>query len=277
MLKLYSLFLVIIFSIPAAASLPQPTEGPNFINQSRTFTGWHIGRWYTLQKAVALGRYDRFTPKINVPAGLDFTILDISDDGDFAKIAFNDEASEHTSRLPDEMIVALQDLEAGDPLMIVFENMNPNFLDGIPSVNIEDLDRLLLELQLSRRGRGHHRHHHSMTYCIADVRIFARRHCGMKMPRVSPARKGYAVYRKRGWSPIKYSIHNPVCTACFYDGGRQDCNGSCGHAAIKIGARRWKGAGIRSVPSLPDHNGYHKGVLRRPYRLLGCLIPSKLK
>lgn len=117
-----------------------------------------------------------------------------------------------------------------------------------------------------------------MTMCLAEVRVNAKSICGQAMPAIERASLGYDLYKSAGWRPIEFNpTVSPVCTACFWKGGRTDCSGGaeCGHASLKIGPNSWIGAGIRPQPQLPNESGCHKKgkhmVCRVPYRLDGCL------
>ena len=101
-----------------------------------------------------------------------------------------------------------------------------------------------------------------MTYCLRDVRLTAARFTSHVPQGIVMASEAYGPYKADGWQPITYSSSVPLGTACFFSGGRSCGHGkSCGHAAIKISANAWKGAGVRPTPFISG----------RP--LIGCLTP----
>jgi hypothetical protein len=100
-----------------------------------------------------------------------------------------------------------------------------------------------------------------MTYCLRDVRLTAARFTSRVPQGIAIASEAYGPYKADGWQPITYSSSNPVGTACFFGGGRMCGRKHCGHAAIKISANAWKGAGVRPTPFIAG----------RP--LIGCLTP----
>jgi len=206
---------------------------------------------------------------IDVAAGSLLSVTDESSDGRFVTLSFDLEGmmaeGKDVSELPNLVKVNAFELSKLDLSMVTETAMG----DGTGEIIIPEF--------LAGKGKGRAK----MTYCLRDVRVFASgKNCRAKIARVSLARQGYAAYLATGdWKKISKKDWKsyPVCTACFYAGGRQDCSGGCGHTAIKINSNQWKGAGIRTVPGLPDHNGYHKGVLRRPYKFLGCIVPKRVK
>lgn len=120
-----------------------------------------------------------------------------------------------------------------------------------------------------------------MRYCLRDVRIYASQHCSATVVIVERAAIAMQAYLATGkWRTITRAAWSefPKCTACFYDGGRQDCDGgtSCGHTAIKTGRNRWKGAGVHSAPNIIDKDESYYLVERTPLVFQGCIIPDHL-
>lgn len=204
---------------------------------------------------------------IDVPAGSILTLIDQSEDGQVVTLSFDLEGmmaeGKDVSELPNLLKVRAFELSKLDLSMTEI------------SYNEEGDGSIVIPEFLAARKKGGKA---KMTYCLVDVRVFAAsKACKAKIQRVPYARMGYAAYLATGgWQKISRKSWKdyPVCSACFYSGGRQDCKGGCGHTAIKINSNQWKGAGVRTRPGLPDRNGYYKGVLRRPYKFLGCLIPK---
>ena len=173
--------------------------------------------------------YEVQSPALDLVPGDEFSVLEIN--GDFALIGLDNMESD-----PIVAWVELSQLEQTHPVLIdEEESADPK----------------------------------AMTYCLRDVRIAARKFTAAKnIPQGIPrAALAYPAYKAKGWRPIKLSASVTNGTACFYGGGRRDCKGwPCGHAAIKIGKNKWKGAGIRPVPGLPNKKG-------RTYVFHGCLTP----
>lgn len=224
-------------------------------------------------------------------------------------LAFNIEGQndDQENPLPAEITIAMSDLGSAHLSPIVYEGFDE---DGEESIAADEADDALAELPIFAEtdiaGRGGARRARSgktlrmtkasgggggvdgrvirvrskngMTMCLAEVRVNAKSICGQSMPTIERAALGYDAYKSAGWKPISFNPSaSPVCTACFWKGGRTDCSGGteCGHASLKIGANSWIGAGIRPMPKLPDQNGCSKKrgrtVCRVPYRLDGCL------
>ncbi|NCN39968.1 hypothetical protein GW916_01835 [bacterium] len=206
---------------------------------------------------------------LDIPVGSSLSIIERSEDGRFLTLSLDLEGlmadGVDVSELPNLMKVSASELLKLNPSIVEVTS----FEDGFGHFVVPE------ELAAKKKGGRA-----KMTYCLADVRIFASsKNCRAKIARVKFARQGYQAYLNTGgWKKIskKNWKDYPVCTACFYSGGRQDCKGGCGHTAIKINSNLWKGAGIRSVPGLPNRNGVVRGVLRRPYKFLGCVVPKHI-
>ncbi len=206
--------------------------------------------------------------QLDLPVGSMLTIVEESEDGEYATVSpdlegMMDEGID-VSEMPNLFKIKISELSALGLQMIQLTE-----IDG------EESDFVIPEVVAGRKkGRA------KMTYCLRDVRVYASSSCKTKIARVAQAAHAYNAYIGTGaWTKIsrKNWKDYPRCTACFYGGGRQDCKGgSCGHAAIKIDANRWKGAGVRTVPGLPDRNGTFNGVRRKPYQFHGCLVPKKI-
>jgi len=239
--------------------------------------------------------------------GTQFLVVKKDADKKRITLAFNLEGQDDDQEnpLPAEITVEMNDLVPAHVSPIIFEGIDE---DGEEAIAADEADDALAELPVFAEtdvaGRGSVRRARSgktlrvkkspasgvngrvirvrskngMTMCLAEVRVNAKSICGQTMPTIERASLGYDVYKAAGWKPIAYNPSaSPVCTACFWKGGRKDCSGGseCGHASLKIGANSWIGAGIRPQPRLPDQNGCRKKgrhmVCRVPYRLDGCL------
>jgi hypothetical protein len=213
---------------------------------------------------------------LHIPEGSVLQFVDESEDGQEVSFSFDLEGmmadGQDVSDLPGIIKVRAADLAR--------LSLGPIRLGEIESEEGIDEDVILPEIVAGKRAK---KRKSTMTYCLQDVRLWASANCKAKVIRTEKAADARKKYLATGaWEPInlgsKWSKY-PVCTACFYGGGRQDCSGgtACGHAAIKISANKWKGAGIRTVPGLPDRNGVFKGIKRRPYKFQGCIIPKGRK
>lgn len=259
--------------------------------------------------------------KVNQPLmlveGTEFLVVGVDIKKRQATIAFNLEGqdSDDENPLPSEITVSLDDLNGGHSVPISFEKPGANNA----SVDADDADdqqelTFLEQMGISntdfagpgrarraRRGRALRteaapdgrvsgrvvrvQSKNGMSMCLTEVRINAGTICGQVMPKTERAADGYNLYKGAGWTPTAFDPDaSPICTACFWKGGRTDCSGGteCGHASLKIGDKnsrggnQWIGAGIRPIPQLPDHEGCSKKhghtVCRVPYELEGCLV-----
>ncbi|MBX2993270.1 MAG: hypothetical protein KF681_00550 [Bdellovibrionaceae bacterium] len=269
------------------------------------------GDWFTAEKEFVLkpsdamgtdGRTmgDLIGRDYKILRGTDINIVNIDEANKKAEIAFNNEGQDplNTEKLPFSLTVDLRDINPALLSKIQFDESD-EFPDD-DDEQITGVDQILEVARGKRRavrsrsgvtrprvarggstagrvirvyGRG------GMTMCLAEVRVNAKSICGQTMPTIGRAAQGYEVYKAAGWRPVEYSPNsNPVCTACFWGGGRTDCGGqACGHAALKIRAGAWIGAGIRTPPELPNQNGCKrsvrgKKVCRVPYVRHGCLV-----
>ncbi len=211
--------------------------------------------------------------QLDLPVGTLLTIVEQSETGEYSTLSLNIE----------EMIDAGVDV-SGMPNLFRVKTSELNLVDleviQLTEIDGEEQDYVLPETVAARKKRGRAK----MTYCLRDVRLFASSKCGAKIYQTARAADAYNGYLRTGaWVKIKRGSWKayPKCTACFYGGGRQDCRAkgskstACGHAAIKINANQWKGAGVRTVPGLPNKNGTFNGVRRKPYQFHGCLVPKK--
>lgn len=269
------------------------------------------GDWFTAEKEFtlkpsdAMGTDGRTMGELigrdyKILRGTDINIVNIDEANKKAEIAFNNEGQDplNTEKLPFSLTVDLRDINPAILSKIQFDESD-EFPDD-DDEQITGVDQILEVARGKRRavrsrsgvtrprvarsggasgrvirvfGRG------GMTMCLAEVRVNAKSICGQTMPTIGRAAQGYEVYKAAGWRPVEYSPNsNPVCTACFWGGGRTDCGGqACGHAALKIRQGAWIGAGIRTPPELPNQSGCKrsvrgKKVCRVPYVRHGCLV-----
>lgn len=226
-------------------------------------------RWYRLNEAVTLpamlmnGTTNQNAPsELSLTSGTEISILEESEDGQHLLIALDEGVN------PEEPAILW--VRRADLDNVSLEHIDTEALEFFYDLGI-GLDGLTQVVA----GK--------MTYCLRDVRIEAARYTKARnIPQGIPrAALAYNAYKGKGWKPIKYSSKVPNGTACFYGGGRMDCcskynkagkcikrGAACGHAAIKIGSNKWKGAGIRPVPHLPD-------TKTKKYIFHGCLTPPK--
>jgi hypothetical protein len=274
------------------------------------------GNWYTAEKEFslkpsdAIGTDGRALGELvgrdyKVLRGTDINIVNIDEQNKKVEIAFNNEGQDpqNKEKLPFSLTVDMRDLNPAILSKIQFDES-----DEFPDDDEEQLSGVDEILEVARNGRrgarvrarnGVTRPRTSvsrasgtaagrvirvygrggMTMCLAEVRVNSKSICGQTMPTIARAAQGYEVYKAAGWRPVEYSPNsNPVCTACFWGGGRTDCGGqACGHAALKIRDGAWIGAGIRTPPELPNQSGCKrsvrgKKVCRVPYVRHGCLV-----
>lgn len=248
--------------------------------------GWYrVKRLTNLKPQIHIGgEANENAPANNlvlVP-GTEFTVLDMSADGQYVRIGIDEDITEYNPGVsandPIAVWVLRSELMATEP-----QYVDMAALDLFEDMGV-DIDLTLEEQAWWEESGliGHVRKKKSggMTYCLRDVRTTALKYTSAKnIPQgISRAAIAYPAYKAKGWKPVAYSSKNTNGTACFYGGGRMDCctksnskgkciaRGACGHAAIKIGANKWKGAGIRPVPQLPNKKG-------KVYIAQGCLTP----
>ncbi len=244
---------------------------------------YRVKRHTNLRPQVQVGGAPNTNAPVNnlvLPPGTEFNVMDVSADGRYVQIAIDQDITQFNAGV-----------DPNDPMLVwvlksELMNTEPQYVDMAALELFEDLG---LDLDMTSEEQawwdasgliGPVARKSSMTYCLRDVRTTAVKYTAKKnIPQGIPrAAVAYPAYKAKGWKPIKYASSNPNGTACFYGGGRMDCctkknskgkciaRGACGHAAIKIGANKWKGAGIRPVPQLPNKNG-------KVYIPHGCLTP----
>jgi hypothetical protein len=271
----------------AFAATPTTGAGMSAVNSTQI----EVDHWYRVRRLTTLTPYAQVglranenspTQKITLPPGTELNVMEISADGQYVQIGIDEDLSSQNPGLdsadPVVLWVKKSELMLTQPIYVdmaaidMFEDM------GIELDTTQEeqawWDEAGLIGSVARKKKS------SMTYCLRDVRITAAKYTAKKnIPQGIPrAAVAYGAYKAKGWKPIKLSNSCPNGTACFYGGGRMDCctktnkkgkciaRGACGHAAIKIGSNKWKGAGIRPVPGLPNKNG-------KVYVFQGCLTP----
>ncbi len=121
-----------------------------------------------------------------------------------------------------------------------------------------------------------------MTYCAREVKaeLYKFGVCKVPNPGGGKATEMYSILQKSncGMTPARYNDNLPIGSVCVSGKGRYTIRcgdvvtvkghkvlraGYCGHVAVKIAPKLWKGAGLKPTPWL---NG------RTP---MGCLVPQK--
>lgn len=267
-----------------------PTKGMN--SSSMNTTSIETDHWYRVKRMVTLKPQVQLgtapiegapTDKLTLPPGTEVNVLDMSADGQYVMIGIDEDISQFNPALaggdPIAVWVLKSELMLAEPQYVdmaaidMFEEMGIDIDNTLEEQAWWDEAGLIGQVKKKKKS--------SMTYCLRDVRTTAVKYTAAKnIPQgISRAAIAYPAYKGKGWRPIKLSASgNPNGTACFYGGGRMDCctksnskgkciaRGACGHAAIKIGSNKWKGAGIRPVPGLPNRKG-------KVYVFHGCLTP----
>lgn len=223
--------LILLVSLAAVPAAAIITPGQTASVEIRNSREIKANNWYTLED------------------GTEISVIRFSRDGRNVEVAVDNGESD-----PSVQWVTTESIQALNPKRIDFEA-----LEGLADLG------LIIETVSTRKKGG-------MTYCLRDVRIRATRYTAQRnIPQGIPmASIAYKAYRAKGWKKIEYSARVPNGTACFSGGGRPCGRKSyCGHAAIKIGANQWLGAGVTPTPWLRDRrdNG------RVPYKKHGCLTP----
>jgi hypothetical protein len=262
-----------------SGSTPNSTAGmsmngqrPSVLTDSRQLLK---DQWYTLNRTATVTVYNDRTGKapnqnvnglsqLSLVQDMEVNILDVSEDGQYVQIGIDDTVIGEMNPSIDAKSPVRAWVRVSDLLRGSLEVADTGDDSPLASMLADEYVTDYAEMDVAARGnvrayhRGH-RGHGSMTYCLRDVRLAAG--CEAPKERVSAAAHAYPVYKAAGWMPVEYSTSLPIHTACFSGGGRRDCNGPCGHAAIKIGPNAWKGAGVRRDPFIAGRN------------FIGCLAP----
>ncbi len=274
------LFLTAAVLHATTATAALPTD--DIFSSNASEPALKVDHWYKLKRAVSLqpmiadGEEETFNkPRLTLVPGTEINVLEFSPDGAFVLIGIDEDISpENPGVTPNEPVIAwvhTSDLVNAQPEFIDVEALE--FFADLGIV-LEDAEYAATEV--ARRGGGRSRRRGGrggMTYCLRDVRITAARFTRRVPQGIPMASMAYPRYKAAGWSPISYSSSVPIGTACFFGGGRRCGKSYCGHAAIKIGSNKWKGAGIYSSPFLNSRSG--RG--RVPYKFHGCLVPPNDK
>jgi hypothetical protein len=137
------------------------------------------------------------------------------------------------------------------------DDMTP--LEILLSQNEDGLGELVRS-DVAGKSWGRRRHHGGMTYCLRDVRVSLARMgiCHSSSFGAAAANAYSPIKSQCGMKPVAYSPDLPKGSVCISSGGNHRCGGhACGHAAVKIGAGAWKGAGVRPTPVLSNHGAPH--------------------
>jgi|GEM_PF-4692802 len=241
-------------------------------------------RWYSLSKSVSLGVLEQIGSADNynvngnqlfLVEGTEVSVMEISADGRYALIGIDEDGFEENNTgidasAPTIAWVSIAELSRARLRAIDAQGIE---IDGRISPNTQGQQSEFVATEVARRGGGSARRRGGrgrrgrMTYCLRDVRLGAARFTSQVPQDIEMASEAYPQYQAMGWTPVDYSPSNPVGTACFFSGGRSCGKGvKCGHAAIKISANAWKGAGVRPTPFLPNTKD-------KVYTLQGCLTP----
>jgi hypothetical protein len=243
-----------------------------------------LDQWYRLSRTTSVipqeasdvhGNPVDINNSVILKSGTDINVLEFSPKGDYALITVEDGSEDEmdvSKEFPETAWVNITDLVYGNPTALSDDQLE-NESDGIAMAETNggynDLPNGTFEVALIARKfhkRRGGRRANGMTYCLRDVRTAG---CG-NSPLVEYASLAYTAYKNLGWRPIEFSRDVPTCTACFSTGGRKSCGRiGCGHAAVKIGANKWKGAGVRPDPWLHKRKG---DKTRYEYNPVGCLV-----
>ncbi len=239
-------------------------------------------QWYKLGKTVSLPIFEennglanfnvQQTSRLTLVSGTEFNVLEVSNDGRVLIAVDEDISQDNPNVNPNEPTIAW--VSIGDLLRGRIKLIDERMMQALDTQSVDQnaADQYVETEVAARRGgrarrRGGRRGRGGMTFCLRDVRIAAARFTRKVPQNIPRAALAYPKYKAAGWVPVQYSPSNPIGTACFFGGGRRDCKGGpCGHAAIKIRANAWKGAGVRPTPFLPNRRG-------KVYSFHGCLVP----
>lgn len=289
--------MVVSGELAHSAYSPEPMNGtlgkPGTLQTpvSPSLSGLKTDEWYTVSRTISAPLFRSSKNRnINVPANLDrltmvegteFQILKFAENGEYALIGIDEDgfSTENPGVVDSQPVVAwvrTADIAQANAQVVDIESIQMLADLGISfdqdQSEYSRTDTAARKKGQARRrgGQGRGGRRGGMTYCLADVRIWASSKIGAsKVPQGIPmASIAYPKYKAKGWRPIAYSASVPVGTACFFKGGRKCGKTSrCGHAAIKIAANKWKGAGVRPTPFLRSN-----GPGRTPLVLQGCLV-----
>jgi hypothetical protein len=246
-------------------------------SKSSDLTALQTDRWYVLTRKMKLKvnkKVDRESV-YNIPdrlrvltlgPGVQLTVLRYSANGRFALLGIDENISvDNPGVRPRDPVIAwvpTADLLHGF-LKYSGEEQNQS------SLGINDRD-----LGESYPGWSTFGDISDSPHCLRDVHVTSVRLNHKSAPKVAMASTAFPKYKASGWLSTPYSANSPLGTVCFFRGGRSCGKGvRCGHAAIKIGDHKWKGAGIWPTPFLRSR----RDGGRVPYKFQGCLVPPRKK